>query len=103
MPFFFIGFAWILCLLVGFILLCFRRLRFLACYIIFGATGLTFLSFAFSTLVLLGIEKVPRTFISSGLVAMVVYFGAIVSGGGVGALLGLIFAHKINRRFRFYG
>jgi hypothetical protein len=97
MPFFFIGFGWILCLLAGCVLLCFRRLRFLASYLLFGSTGLTLVSFLLSTAVLLAIGHFSFHLI---ILAIVGYFGAIVAGGFLGAAGGLIVARKINRRFR---
>ena len=96
-PFFFIAFAWILCLLIGFALLCFRRLRFLANYLLFGSTGLTLASFLLSTLALLAITHFKSHLI---ILAIAGYFGAIVAGGFLGAVGGLVVAHKINRRFR---
>jgi len=100
MPFFFIAFAWILCLLIGFVLLCFRRLRFLANYVLFGSTGLTLVSFLVSTLVLFAIGHLPSLKSHLIILAIVGYFGAIVVGGLIGAIGGLIIAHKLNRRFR---
>lgn len=100
MPFFFIGAAWIFCLFVGLILLCFRPLRFLSTYLIFGSTGLTFISFALSTLVLLAIGHFPQRSSHLVILAIIGYFGAIVAGGCIGAVVGLIVGHKVNRKFR---
>lgn len=100
MPFFFIGAAWIFCLVVGLVLLCFRPLRFLSTYLIFGSTGLTFASFALSTLVLLAIGRFPERSSHLVVLAIVGYFGAIVAGGCIGAVVGLIVGHKVNRKFR---
>src|SRR5580765_8059265 len=97
MPFFFIVPLWLLLLISGVALLFSRRLRFLTPYIVLGSTAGLMCSVAFSTVVLLLLGKLLGG-TSAGWLAFVAYLMAIVVGGGVGVVAGLLLGQKVNRQ-----
>jgi hypothetical protein len=90
MPFFLIFPAWLVCVLCGFILLCFQRSRRLGFYTINISTAATVTSFLLSTAVLLwapriGLQRLGRW---SGVGLIGTYVLAIGAGALIGALGG---------------
>lgn len=101
MPYFFIAPLWILCVLIGLILLTSKRLRFLATYLILGSTLGFVLSLAISSLFLMLVVSRPAVMEAfgtwAGVVALAVYAIAILVGGAAGTGLGLWAAYRVNR------
>jgi hypothetical protein len=97
MPFFLVAALWVLCLLLGTGLCCVTRLRALGLYILLGSTGFAVCSFLCSGIVLLTAANWPWLFRNSGLLVLGSYLVAILAGGGVGTVVGLALAFRINR------
>ena len=97
MPFFFIVPLWLLLLLFGTALVFSRRLRFLTPYIVLGSTIGLMCSVAVSTAVLLLLGRLLGG-TSVAWLALVAYLVAIVIGGGVGVVAGLLLGQKVNRQ-----
>ena len=97
MPFFFIVPLWLLLFISGAALVFSRRLRFLAPYIVLGSTAGLVGSVAFSTAVLLLLGRVLAG-TSVAWLAFAAYLIAIVVGGGVGVVAGLLLGQKVNRQ-----
>jgi len=97
MPFFFIVPLWLLLLISGVALVFSPRLRFLTPYIVLGSTVGLVCSVAFSTVVLLLLGKLLGG-TSTGWLAFIAYLIAIVIGGGVGVVAGLLLGQKVNRQ-----
>ena len=95
MPFFFIVPLWLGLCVVGAALLFWRRLRFLSPYIVLGSTMGLACSFAFSLVVLLTLGRLLGG-TSVAWLALVAYLVAIVIGGGVGVVAGLLLGRKVN-------
>jgi thiamine transporter ThiT len=96
-PFFFIVPLWLLLSICGTALLFSPRLRFLTPYIVLGSTVGLMCSVAFSTVVLLLMGKILGG-TSVAWLALAAYLMAIVVGGGVGVIAGLLLGQEVNRR-----
>jgi len=101
MPFFLIVPAWLFLVLIGLMLLFFRKARFLSPYFILVSTIGTIVSLILSTLVL---WLIPRFFGDLGSIArfafIALYLASIALGGIVGGLAGFLAARKINKRYQ---
>ena len=97
MPFFFIVPLWLLLLISGVALVFSPRLRFLTPYIVLGSTVGLVCSAVFSTGVLLLLGRLLGG-TSVAWLAFAGYLIAIVIGGAVGVLAGLLLGQKVNRR-----
>lgn len=101
MPFFFIAPIWLLCVIVGLLMLISSRLRFLASYLILGSTFGLFVSFLVSTATLLLLAKLMAIMGSDGslggIVSILGYLVGIVAGAAVGIVVGALAAHRVNR------
>jgi hypothetical protein len=96
-PFFFIVPLWLLLLVFGTALVFSRRLRFLTPYIVLGSTIGLMCSVAVSTAVLLLLGRLLGG-TSVAWLALVAYLVAIVIGGGVGVIAGLLLGQQVNRQ-----
>jgi hypothetical protein len=96
-PFFFLVPLWLVLSVVGAVLLFWRRLRFLSPYIVLGSTVGLACSFAFSLVVLLILGKLFRG-TSVAWLALAAYLVAIVIGGGVGVIGGLLLGRTVNSK-----
>lgn len=103
MPFFFIVPVWIFCMVVGLLLCCFKRVRFLSAYLILSSTGGMVLSFTFSTFLLLIAPRLVRNTQSAwvGLMLIASYVAAIGFGGLLGVLGSFLAARKMNQWLRW--
>ena len=97
MPFFFIVPLWLLLSVCGTALLFSPRLRFLTPYIVLGSTVGLMCSVAVSTVVSLLLGNLLGG-TSAGWLAFAAYLMAIVVGGGVGVIAGLLLGQEVNRR-----
>lgn len=97
MPFFFIVPLWLLLSVCGTALLFSRRLRFLSPYIVLGSTAGLLCSVAMATVVLWLLGKLLGG-TSVAWLAFVAYLMAIVVGGGIGVIAGLLLGQEVNRR-----
>ena len=95
MPFFFIVPLWFVLVVVGIAMLFWRPLRFLSPYIVLASTVGLACSFAFSLVVLLTFGRLLRG-TSVAWLALVAYLVAIIVGGGVGVIAGLLLGRKVN-------
>ena len=111
MPFFFILPLWVLLLLLAIPLFFIRRLRFLGTHIAIASTTAVAMSLLLSTLILFGVPRLLGPFRHSGVVVISRHSGVVVislylltiAGGGVaGLLVGVVLAHKLNRRFSWW-
>jgi hypothetical protein len=92
MPFFFILPLWLVCLLLGIVLLFLPKLRFLSAHILLGSTIGLLLSFGLSTLALILLAKTAV----SGWVVLIGYLAGIGFGGAIGIAVGIFAAKKLN-------
>ena len=98
MPFFLIFPAWLVCVLCGFILLCFQRMRRLGLYAINISTGATVTSFLLSTAVLFWGPRIGLQRLGRGIALIGAYVLAIGAGALIGALGGLWLTRRVLPR-----
>jgi hypothetical protein len=92
-----LSFLWLLLIISGVALVFSRRLRFLTPYIVLGSTIGLICSVAVSTAVLMLLGRLLGG-TSVAWLALVAYLVAIVIGGGVGVVAGLLLGQKVNRQ-----
>lgn len=102
MPFFFIFPLWIVLVVLAVPLFFIRRLRFLGTYVVVASTLAVLTSFVLSTLILFGVPRLLPAFRFSGVVVISLYVLSILGGGGAGLVLGVVFGHKVNKRFGWW-
>ena len=97
MPFFFIVPIWLLFVVAGILSSFSSRLRFLAAYLVLGATiGLIFSFLLSLALLMLGARLLGGT--SAAWISLLAYLFGILAGGVIGIVAGLILARALNRR-----
>jgi hypothetical protein len=99
MPFFLIVPAWIFCILVGIVLLCFKRFRRTAIYAINVSTAATVVSLLLSTAILFLVPRIglPRMGRLAGIALVAGYVLGIGVGALIGALAGFLMTRKLLR------
>ena len=93
MPFFLIIPVWLVCVLVGVVLVCFAKFRRTGIYTIVISTMATFVSFLLSTSVLYFGSKIGGRW--SGLLVIGTYVIAIIGGAAIGALAGFLLVRRL--------
>jgi hypothetical protein len=96
MPFFFIVPVWMLCVLSGIVLLCFKSFRRIGLYAISVSTTATLVSFFLSTAILYLGPRIGAQWM--GRWAAVVLMGAYLLAIGVGALVGALGGFVCTRK-----
>ena len=102
MPFFVIFPLWIALVVLAVPLFFIRRLRFLGTHVVVASTAAVLTAFALSTLILIGVPRVLPALRFRGVVLIGLYVFSILGGGGAGLALGIVLAHKVNKRFGWW-
>jgi hypothetical protein len=100
-PFFIIVPLWILVVLMALPLFFIRRLRFLATHVVIASTLAVLISGVLSTAILVGGPRLPPSRLTAVLIVGF-YLLSIPGGGVVGLLIGILIAHRLNKRLAWW-